>query len=190
MSRNQHSLPARWLVCLALALGALTALPSSAQAENLIRQPGAHRHYSFELEPKLNLFWRNYNSYYLDQAWVPFGPGIRFTIPFMHNGPISTLNNNMAITFGADTYFPYHGFGLQIPVAAQWNFYFTDIISVLGEAGLTTGFTTWDTGAGTSYGLFTIDPYIQGGGRFQFGPVGVLVRVGYPTWSVGANFQF
>jgi len=30
----------------------------------------------------------------------------------------------------------------------------------------------------------------QGGGRFQFGKVGVLVRVGYPMLSVGANFQF
>lgn len=151
--------------------------PRTARAENLIRRPGAHNHYSLEIEPHLNLYG------YGGKAQV--GPGVRFSIPFMHNGPIDTINNNMAITFGMDLYFPSGGYGVAIPVAAQWDFYFTDIVSVLGEVGLIANF-----GSYSGFSVDPLNPYIQGGGRFQFGKVGVLVRAGWPSFSVGANFQF
>jgi hypothetical protein len=44
----------------------------------------------------------------LDWAGAPgpdsegFGAGFRASIPLFHNGPIDTINNNMAITFGFD----------------------------------------------------------------------------------------
>jgi hypothetical protein len=163
----------------AVALGGLFFLAGfkDANATNVIRRPGAHNHYYLEVEPHLNLYGYGRNT-------VNFGPGVRFSIPFMHNGPIDTINNNLAISFGIDTYFPDSGFGVAFPVAAQWNFYFTEIISVLAEAGLVIN-------AGNYAPSFNVlDPYIQGGGRFQFNKVGVLVRVGYPSFSVGANFQF
>lgn len=167
---------ARAFVMLALAtLG--VAFPSTASATNLIRRPGAHNAYRFEVEPHLNIYG------FGGRGRADVGPGVRFSIPFMHNGPIRTINNNLAISFGADAYFPPGGFGLAFPVAGQWNFYFTEIISVLGEVGVVIN-------AG-NFGTFNpLDPYIQGGGRFQFGKVGVLVRIGYPSLSVGANFQF
>lgn len=168
----------RHVCAFALLCAALVWAPNSAQAENLIRRPGAHNHYSFELEPHLNV-------YYGGGARAHVGPGIRASIPFMHNGPIDSINNNMAITFGLDFYFPPGGFAAAIPVAAQWNFYFTDIVSVLGEVGIVGNFGSYQ-----GFNLNVLDPYIQGGGRFQFGKVGVLVRVGYPSFSVGANFQF
>ena len=164
---------------LAAAVTCLAAAPSEAHAENLIKRPGAHNHYKFELEPHLSV-WYGWGR--RDNA--DFGPGIRASIPFMHNGPIDTINNNLGISFGLDTYFPHDGVLLSAPVAFQWNFYFTDVISVLGEAGLVTNI--W-TGPGDG---FDLDPLFQGGGRFQWGKIGVLVRIGYPSLSVGCNIQF
>jgi hypothetical protein len=100
----------------------------------------------------------------------------------MHNGPIDSINNNIGISFGVDTYFPGGAFVMHLPAAFQWNFYFTDIISVIGEAGLAFNF-------GDLPGLW-VDPIFSGGGRFQFDKVGIVVRLGYPDITVGANFQF
>jgi hypothetical protein len=179
------------LAGLITAICLLTSGIDEARAENLITQPGAHNQYSWELEPQLVLAvdggrWNrgcNNNGCYGANS---FGPGVRVSIPFMHNGPIDTINNNIGISFGASTTFSGNNTTtLNLPVAFQWNFYFTDIISVLGEAGLNTAFGMWRGGSD-----LWIEPLIQGGGRFQFGKVGVLVRVGYPLLSVGANFQF
>lgn len=163
----------------AVAVGAFAAalgFSGEASAENLIKQPGAHNRYKVELEPHLSLYYGSWTNR------VEAGPGIRVAIPFMHNGPIDTINNNIGVSFGVDTYFPGGAFVMRLPGAFQWNFYFTDIISVIGEAGLAFNFGDLD-------GLW-VDPIFQGGGRFQFGKVGVVVRVGYPDITVGANFQF
>lgn len=189
----------RSLATLFVSVLGIFAIPGTAHAENLITQPGAHNQYSFEIEPQLVLrtsapYYRGYYDDYRGRyrgygGWAGVGPGVRVNIPFMHNGPISEINNNIGISFGASTTFHgYRGYGamvLNLPVAFQWNFYFTDIISVLGEAGLNTPLTF-----ARGYTDFSIEPLIQGGGRFQFGKVGILVRVGWPLLSVGANIQF
>jgi len=164
---------------LAAAVTCLVSAPSEAHAENLIKRPGAHNRYKFELEPHLGIWygWGNRND-------ADFGPGIRASIPFMHNGPIDTINNNIGISFGLDTYFANDFVIISSPVAFQWNFYFTDVISVLGEAGLVFNIAT------EGPDNFDLDPLFQGGGRFQWGRIGVLVRVGYPSISVGCNIQF
>jgi len=171
----------RLAVAIIAVFSCLALTPSEAHAEGLIKRPGAHNRYSFELEPHLAVWygWGNGSN-------AEIGPGIRFSIPFMHNGPIDTINNNIGISFGADTFFPNNAdrFLISMPVAFQWNFYFTDVISVLGEAGLVTNIVT-NTNDG-----FDLDPLFQGGGRFQWGKIGVLVRVGYPSVSVGCNIQF
>lgn len=182
----------------AFALALLSA-PTDASAENLIKRPGAHNRYAFELEPQLvyrfstpyydNYYGNNWNGGYYGYNTDGIGVGVRASIPIMHNGPIDTINNNIAISFGGAL--TWHGMPgddavvLNIPVAFQWNFYFTDIISVLGEAGINTPLTFWNGRT-----RFNVEPLFQGGGRFQFGKVGVLVRVGFPMVSVGANFQF
>jgi len=164
---------------------------SDAYAQNLIKRPGAHNHYKFEVEPQFAVSWAgSAHHYHGDYYGSGFGPGVRFSIPFMHNGPITTLNNNIGITFGINTFFysdrnGYNPVTFTLPVAFQWNFYFTDIISVLGEVGFSTSWAVT-----RDFVDFYVDPVFQGGGRFQFGKVGVLVRVGYPMISVGANFQF
>lgn len=200
---------ARFLTALALSAFAFVVSPRAAQAENLITNPGDHNEYKFEIEPQLvvRTAGPRWGRYYCDRwdgprgrpdpdcraygygGWAGVGPGVRVNIPFMHNGPIDTINNNIGISFGGSlTFHGYRGVNatvLNLPVAFQWNFYFTEIISVLGEAGLNTPITFWSGGA-----HFAVEPLLQGGGRFQFGKVGVLVRVGWPLLSVGANIQF
>jgi hypothetical protein len=157
----------RAVLTLAAVVISLVSYQQEAHAENLIKRPGAHNQYKWELEPQLYFRFANFDA---------VGPGVRASIPFMHNGPIDTINNNIGINFGV--LLPFYSGNPAIEI------YFTDIISVLGEVGLVS--SIW-TGPG---GNFDVDPLFQGGGRFQFGKVGVLVRIGYPGMSVGANFQF
>ncbi len=126
----------------------------SAQGKTVIKNPGDHPETAFELEPHLILAWD-------DPAWANegLGLGVRAGIPLMHQGPIKTINNNMAIGFGLDyvnydceTRWWWRGprervwrdgwdhdcsaHALVLPVVLQWNFYITDVITVFGEPGL------------------------------------------------------
>ena len=146
---------------LALCVAALAALglPAVAHAQNIVRQPGNHPDYAVEIEPHLAFQWA-------DRVGVTdgFAPGVRFNIPFLKNGPVSTINNNMAITFGLDLTFGDGGYGwcydrydptrripngacnvteLWLPVGVQWNFYLTKVISVFGEGGFAIAHRRW-----------------------------------------------
>src|SRR5688572_13062301 len=96
--RNSH-LVAR-LLNSALKIGLCAALllvcgAGTASAQSVIKQPGNHPNYSVEIEPHIALQWTNRFG---DNEGI--GPGARFNIPFMHNGPIKSINNNMGISFG------------------------------------------------------------------------------------------
>ncbi len=141
-----------------LAVGCLLFLPAllmlcatSAKAESIIKQPGNHPVYSVDLEPHLVLGLDD-TPYF---AGGGYGLGARVTIPFLRNGPISTINNDMGIGFGLDwltrgdscnygyyyygvpnnVYYGCSAYALYLPVVLQWNFYITDIITVYGEPG-------------------------------------------------------
>jgi hypothetical protein len=139
-----------------LLLAAVCLCASSGQAQ--IKRPGAHPRYSFEIEPHAVLLWEH-------EAWddAGFGPGVRFNIPLMHNGPIDRINNNMAIGFGLDwahfgddcdygrwrvpdqyAYFDCSGDTFMAPVTLQWNFFITPRIWVFGEPGLAIAHTRWE----------------------------------------------
>ncbi len=200
---------------IALALATLT--PSLVQAETIIKQPGAHPHYAFELEPHLLLAVDN--PYWGNDGW---GLGLRAAVPIMHQGPISKINNNMAIGFGLDWasyghcndgYYGAHvdKYGLNwngrdcsvnavhVPVVLQWNFYITDIITAFGEPGFGVRHT-WVSGdypcgngnvCRDSNSYTDLVPYFSVGAKFMFGrAAGLMVRVGYPTTTVGGVFQF
>lgn len=181
------------------AVAATLSYESEAAAANIIKRPGQHAQYDFELEPHGIYEW----------GWPGTGPGVgvRANIPLFHNGPIDTINNNMAIGFGLDVAWWSYGYRTQrfgnrcwddwdgdcngttlwIPVVLQWNFYLTEIISVFGEPGAAMRHISWD--GGTHFHPFI--PVFAGGARFQFGErVGLTVRVGYPYASVGANILF
>lgn len=190
-----------------------------AEAAGIIKEPGQHPHYTVELEPHFVLTWN----------WLPhssqdgLGIGVRASIPLFHNGPIDTINNNMAITFGLDwahssgycgppgrpppgyppDYYYYYdnnncsANSYWLPVALQWNFFLTDVISVFGEPGLAIVHDRWSQldpcppgGGFCEYGHSetSIFPVLWGGARFLFSDkVGVTVRLGVPSISAGLS---
>ncbi|HEY4159343.1 MAG TPA: hypothetical protein VGM29_14645, partial [Polyangiaceae bacterium] len=130
------------------------------------------------------------------------------------NGPVPTINNNMAIGFGIDyAHYSanYCGFifpGVvpqtsvnvwDFPVVAQWNFFFTSHISVFGEAGLYIQHWSWTypTNIACPNGAFcnsfsasdtTVQPMATGGARFLFtNNVSAMVRLGWPYISAGVG---
>jgi len=197
-------------ILVSLATGVLLlGLCREGRAQSVIRQPGNHPDYAFEIEPHLAFQWMN--RYGTDSG---FGPGARFNIPFMHNGPIKTINNNMGISFGLDITFGgddygcyaagrrYAGYACNVtevwfPVAMQWNFFLTKVVSVFGEPGFAIAHRRWshgpycdgnpgpacDDGSNTS-----LQPIFAGGGRFMFSDkVGATVRLGFPMVTAGIN---
>jgi hypothetical protein len=185
----------------------LSCVARPATAASVIRGPGLHPSYSVELEPHLAFVWSE--PLWVEDSW---GPGLRVGIPIVEDGPIKTINNSMAISFGLDWTmadigwaFCYgersriagrdcEGYALWFPVALEWNFWLTDIISVFGEPGLAVRHAWWDADdciGGACHGSDTdFEPFaIWGGGRFVFGDnVGIVVRIGYPSVSAGATF--
>ncbi|HET9954761.1 MAG TPA: hypothetical protein VFQ61_09655 [Polyangiaceae bacterium] len=138
--------------CSALALfGTLLLASGNVHAQSIIKRPGAHPRYSVELEPHLALQWSNRFG-----GGDGIGPGVRVNIPFLDNGPIRSINNNMAIGVGLDLTFGDNdcrwwwgrydrnvwlgrencsGTEVWAPLTLQWNFFLTPVISVFGEPG-------------------------------------------------------
>lgn len=176
-----------------VVLGIL-AVPALASAQSEIKQPGNHANYSAELEPHLVVQWNDYAPCGTDA----FGPGFRATIPFLQNGPIPKINNNMGIGFGLDwahsgisnncaAYYynnVYYGNGFTadiftIPVVVQWNFFLTRSISVFGEGGLTITHTRYDQGYYNN-GCNAVNGFC----RTTFSDTGVD-----PTFAAGGRFM-
>src|SRR5262249_49694311 len=89
----------------ALSLVALVLFSAPASAQ--IKEPGAHNDYVVELEPHFILDWYDYGygpggPYNFYGEGEAYGVGMRATIPFLKNGPIPKINNNMGIGFGLD----------------------------------------------------------------------------------------
>lgn len=184
------------------AFAVAVALTWSQAAAAQIKRPGAHPTYSAELEPHLILQH--------SRGWYGQGDGIglgaRVSIPLIDNGPIPSINNSLALGFGADvafyndcqTYFAgspnCDSRILWFPVVAQWNFFFTKVVSVFGEVGLgiahrSVSFDDNCPGDCSASDLDLFEPQFSGGGRFLFGDgVGLVVRLGTPYLSIGATF--
>lgn len=116
--------------------------------------------YTTEVEPHALLQW---DHELWNDTGSGFGPGVRVNIPFLDNGPIDTINNNMAIGFGFDwahysdaCNFRGFGFGFDdaydinctgnvflVPGTLQWNFFLTPRISVFGEPGFALAHYSW-----------------------------------------------
>jgi len=186
---------------------AVLAAPALASAQ--IKEPGNHRQYPAELEPHLVVQWNDY-AYCANEG---FGPGFRATIPFLDNGPIPKINNNMGIGFGLDWAHSgrnnrcgryNNGYGVSadvwsVPVVVQWNFFLLPKISVFGEGGLVLQHYRVDSAIGcgpngANYcdgGNFTdnsVDASFSVGGRFLVSDsVGFLLRLGYPYFSAGVS---
>ena len=188
----------RQLVFLAAAVPVL-AFASSALADDTIKHPGDHPDYGVEIEPHGLVGWLG-GPGYNDNG---YGVGVRFGIPIVKNGFIRTINNSVAITFGADVLF-YSGCWyaggncsatyLDFPVAMQWNFFVAQRWSVFGEVGAYVfhGFFSdcpFATGCPTQPTETGIYPALYLGGRYHFSDkVSLTMRLGFPTASIGASF--
>lgn len=193
--------------------GALLALacwcwPQPASAQSIIKRPGEHPNYYFEAEPHLQLGLFDPPGY---GGGTGFGFGFRGTVEILHNGFIPKLNNSIGVGFGLD-YVRYDGWqgprgtceqfvtgpsGVPIcvrvasgpdhvnyfymPVVLQWNFWLHRQWSVFGEPGI---------GMHVEDGRFQFDPFIfYAGGRFHMTDrITLTLRIGYPTFSLGASF--
>lgn len=114
-----------------------------------LRRPNDHPHYLVELEPHLLLQW--FDSP-VPRSDVGVGLGFRASIPVLANGPIPSINNNLAVSFGLDwAHFgacrpdPYDcsANDLWFPFAVQWNFFITEAWSVFPEVGFALHYASW-----------------------------------------------
>lgn len=208
-----------WASVAAVCAAGLAFFSAEQTSSAQIKSPGAHPHYSVEVDPHLVLG-------YTDQYWGHkngWGAGARFSVPIVEQGPISKINNSMAIGFGVDWvhfsdycwgdwwhgayYAPYANEKctantLWFPVVLQWNFWLTKVISVFGEPGLAVVHRSWDfwwannncpNGACKgSESDTTIEPFaFFAGARFLFSDsAGLTIRLGWPYASVGASLLF
>ena len=198
-----------------LALGSTFALAGTARADDTIKRPGDHPHYSVELEPHGLVGWA------AQWTGTGFGLGGRVSIAITHDGFIKSINNSVAIGFGLD-WLHYGGTGciydprfpnycyaygyygsadfIQIPIVMQWNFYVAEKWSVFGEPGLYIWHGSYSSpyacGGPTLpgcpyYGNDTgVGPAFWVGGRFHFSDAASLtMRLGYPEFlTVGVSF--
>lgn len=135
----------------------------------------------------------------LHAGFTPLGRGLaaggRFGIPLVDNGFIGPINNSVYLNVGADFYLVSRVFGLNrggigigVPVAMQWNFYFSDQWSAYGEVGLNFYIDqNFFEGNGI---LFNTNWLVSAiGGRYHFSESMSLVgRVGSPYASIGIEF--
>jgi hypothetical protein len=189
----------------------LAALLLSGLAGAQIKEPGQHPMYSVEIDPHL-LFQ------YGDRATGKqgLGLGVRASIPFVHNGPVPSINNNIGLSFGADLAFfggdeicrrrgvqffadDCSAWNLWFPATAQWNFFLTPVVSVFGELGIAIQHQRWSFEGSCSDGPCSaseantdVEPTAFAGGRFLvFGRrAGLTVRLGWPYMSVGGVMLF
>src|SRR6516165_1947675 len=71
-----------------------TLAPAAARADDTIKRPGDHPHYSVELEPHVLIGWAANYYYGSDDG---FGVGGRVSINLTHDGFIEKINNSVAI---------------------------------------------------------------------------------------------
>ena len=154
------------LACPLLALLSVLLVAQPSRAASVIKHPGDHPDYVVEFEPHGVFAWDEGHAPWNDDG---FGLGARVNVSLMDNGPITKINNNMAIGFGLDYLFfndicdgrwwwngrfrngfpvgpnyDCNGHALWFPVVLQWNFWLTDVISVFGEPGLAINHWWWE----------------------------------------------
>jgi hypothetical protein len=193
-------------------LASLVVSRAARAEESIIRHPGDHPNYTFEIEPHLDF------AFFLPTAGsTGVGVGGRFTIPVLRNGFVPTINNNVGIGFGLDWlhyngcyyrgYYAYYPYGCDnldsfwVPVVMQWNFFLATHWSVFGEPGLAIVYQNF----GNYYGCrdvvgnvvpcaaganhVDVEPVIFFGGRYHFSEgASITLRIGWPYASIGVSF--
>jgi hypothetical protein len=179
---------------LALALAAAPALaergPSLSTGSSLVRPGGSslllgqtgigpNRFATFRLELHLAFNW-----------YGGIGGGVRLEFPLAPRGILVEVDDEIALSFGAEVFYFYTpgflGAGVSPLVALQWNFYVANTFSVFPEVGVAFLF---GPGRDRYWGTF-VAPFFGFGGRFHFTDRNALVvRAGWPAGlQVGLTF--
>ncbi len=139
-------------------------------------------------------------------SWHGLGlaTGVRLGIPLVKNGFISTLNNAVYLTVGADFYYirynpgggrgNRYGPGFGFPVGLHWEFYFNEKLSAFAEVGANVFLGPWlfDGDANNRFGhypgawiMFAV------GGKFWINDhFALMARLGTPYAAVGMSLAF
>jgi hypothetical protein len=174
-----------------------------------IKEPGAHPKYTLELEPHFLVQWE-YTDWNNSDG---IGVGGRISIPVIDNGPITTINNSLAIGVGFDwahfdsdcySFFraPHPpGYSCTanhfwVPAVAQWNFWFTPVVSAFAELGFAIHHASLDVGCPPIGGFYCgSDSYTRVRPVFLVGPrftvsnaFAITLRFGIPYLSIGGSF--
>jgi hypothetical protein len=178
-----------------------------------IDHPNSHVDYSAELEPHLVVQWED------EPVWGGdgIGVGLRGSFPVIKNGPVTTINNSLALGIGLDwAHFGDRCWGpngvrlvsdcsandFWIPLVVQWNFFFSDFISAFPELGIGIQHTRWDgawcvnngnrficDNGGGSGSRTDVDLVFWLGVRFHLAPrFALTLRLGTPSLLLGASF--
>jgi hypothetical protein len=153
----------------------MTTTPAVAEP-SLIKSPGDHPPYHVELEPHALVGYGAFENGAL-------GAGLRANIKLVDPGFISTLNDTVALSLGADFFLGYKRANVAyLPVQLQWNFFFTQHWSAGGEAGAS--LQIGDVGDRNR-----IWPIVSAVGRYHFNErISLTLRVGFPAVSLGVSF--
>lgn len=201
-----------WGVAVALGCGSLATpaaaqdrvvitKPSGANIRREIHRPYSHPIYNVELEPHFVGHWTD-RPFRTD---VGVGIGFRASIPIIQRGPIRTLNNNLAISFGADwSHFSVcrrdepdcDGNDFRFPIVMQWNFFLLPWWSVFPEAGIAIHHARWgwrcDRGGDCRVSDYNtgVSPAFWLGTRFSLSDMfSFTLRMGYPSFLAGISFR-
>lgn len=139
-------------------------------------------------------------------AYLPydygFGVGfaLRYTLPIVHNGFISKLNDSFEAEFGADiAYSWYNYFGsnysyltLVVPAAeARWSFHFTKRWEAYAKAGLGFRWRNYNSSYGHAGALDWVYINVGVGGLLHLNDTfAVRAEIGYGGLRVGMGFSF
>lgn len=192
-----HSIAGACLLA-AMLLGSVG--PAQAQ-QRAARQP----FYGVELEPQL--VWQWTGDEWSSEDGV--GLGLRASIPVIEDGPLKTLRNNLAVTFGfswshfdgqcgaANDWVDCDEDDFWLPVAAQWNFFLTDVISLFPELGLGFRSAVWsndECSVGNDNDVcddsdLEVHLVLWLGARFRVSDtVALTMRLGTPSLLFGVSF--
>lgn len=191
-----------------LIVGVLFGWASTAHAQSTIKAPGQRPRYFFEAEPHLLAGLLDPPGF---GGGTGLGVGFRGTFELVSEGFIPKLNDSIGLGVGID-YLHYDGWQgargrcesfatapsgvpvcvetsggggnvdyFYIPAVMQWNFWLHRRWSVFGEPGVAMY---------VEDGNLEFTPFVLYlGGRFHFTDhITLTLRIGYPTFSLGASF--
>jgi hypothetical protein len=178
-----------WLLCGALALGAVALSSPVAHAQE--GEAGSLRDASFHARPQMVSIFTGFQLNRFVNYGFPLTIGGRYYFPIVPNGFIPSLNDEFGIEGGLDLLFLFGHktfFGFGVPVDAMWDFHFSPKFDAYGKLGFLFGNMF---GSGYRYGGFWFDFRPAVGMRFKINDVLYFrAEAGYPVIMAGLGFAF